>query len=209
MKDVRRYRKGDTERVSDLVEHGDHLVTIDPGADGLALLFPPVDTWSTEVSASHVQRRVPPAPIHHAPVRGFELYEIATMRLQGVTGGLMVVIEDSFGGGRANAQTDIVLAHFAGACVGALSMLFGVRAKTAWVLPASWITACGTLPARAKRAQRKALANRHVDAALGPDHRAAFDRADQRQAFADAYGIATWWGQVATTPLLVRPGATT
>lgn len=207
---VRSYRKGDSERVSDLVAHGDMVLAVDPGAHGMALLFPPANLWTGGL---------PPMPVRKFELWGFgELDRIAVIgdelaKMEDLlhaepphvraSGRLMVVIEESFVGGRKNAATDLLLARYAGAVLGAVGAACNGRWHAAFVMPAVWQKALGV--ARAKRKDRKAAAKEHAIERLGvPAVETSAKLAPHREAFCDAYGIATWWGQFSRTPLKIR-----
>lgn len=198
---VRRYRKGDSERVADLVAHGEPILAVDPGAHGMALMFDPANLWP---------QGVPPRPRALVPLWGFEglgmLADVVRRELAAFGNPrLLVVIEESYGGGRKNIATDLALARFAGAVLGAVDVAStdSNRWSAAFVMPASWLAAVGR--ARGKREDRKAMARAHAIARLGlPAVETSAKLAPHREAYCDAYGVATWWGKLSRTPLAIR-----
>lgn len=181
---VRSYRKGDRNRVSELVSTGDLVLAVDPGAHGMACLFRSVDTWIDDV---------PPKPYARAALFGFDCTGIKTMLTMMQARPCVVVMEETFGGGRLNVSSDLALARYAGAFLGTLNAL-GVRSlDVALIPPAVWFKAlCST---KMEREGRKKLARDHAVANLG--EKVVWESASlspHREAYCDVYGIATWWG---------------
>lgn len=189
---VRAYRKGDRENLAALVDRDNLVLVVDPGAHGIASLFSAVKEWEA----------APPAPFAVYPFRSFD--GLAELRDaydhvidEGTQARLTVVIEESFAAGRGNAKTDIVLARYAGAVIGALSAITkGNGFDVVFVLPQAWI---GALTSKAgnkvRREERKALAKAHAERHLTASAVASSaGLAPHREAYCDTYGIATWWG---------------
>jgi len=192
---VRPFRKGDRENVAELVDRVDLVLVVDPGAHGIACLFRPVAEWEDDN---------PPAPIGVYPFRSFDGMHALAQVIDAVfyddntAARLMVVIEESFAGGRGNAATDIVLARYAGAVIGALSALSKANLfDVVFVMPSAWLGAISSKTGRGtKREERKAIAKAHAERALGADVVAkSAGLAPHREAYCDAYSIATWWGK--------------
>lgn len=192
---VRPFRKGDRHSVAQLVDVDDFVLAVDPGAHGMACLFPRLRDWSITGT--------PPHPIGAYPFRSFDgfnaLSEVVdtVFYADNIATRMIVVMEESFAGGRGNAATDIVLARYAGAVIGALStMTRGNLFDVVFVMPSAWLSAItGKTGRGTKREERKALAKAHAEHMLGVDVVAkSAGLAPHREAYCDVYGIATWWG---------------
>lgn len=190
---IRAFRKDDRDDVAQLVARDDMVLVVDPGACGLACLFPSVHAWAV----------TPPAPIAVFPFRAFGGFAELRKAIAAAAGGrLLVVIEESFAGGRGNAKTDIALARYAGGVIGALSAITMASGfDVVFVLPGAWLSALtGKTGRGTKRDERKAIAKAHAEKYLGAAAVAgAAGLAPHREAFCDVYGIATWWGKFART----------
>lgn len=187
---VRPFRKGDRENVAQLVARDDMVLVVDPGSRGLACLFPAVPTWEGK----------PPAPIAVFPFRAFAGLAELRAAIALVPRRFLVVIEESFAGGRGNAATDIALARYAGGVIGALSAITKATGfDVVFVLPGAWLSAITGKTGRGTgRDERKAIAKAHAEKHLGAAAVAsASELAPHREAFCDVYGIATWWGAFA------------
>jgi hypothetical protein len=178
--------------VLQLARRGDLVLTMDPGREGMALLFHPVDEWGVAG---------PPASIATNPLRDFSTADgfAAIARLVGSEKVIMVV-EESFGQGKRNTSSDLALARYTGAAIGAALASIGYdRVRGIVLVPASsWLGALTRNTGRGTvRADRKQTARDHAVAYLGIDHvDGSASTAAHREAFCDAYGIATWWATV-------------
>jgi hypothetical protein len=197
---IRAFRKDDRDDVAQLVARDDMVLVVDPGACGLACLFPAVHAWAIPAGGWDV---TPPAPIAVFPFRAFGGFAELRKAITAAAGGrLLVVIEESFAGGRGNARTDIALARYAGGVIGALSAITMARGfDVVFVLPGAWLSAItGKTGRGTKRDERKAIAKAHAEKNLGVAAVAASaGLSPHREAFCDVYGIATWWGKFART----------
>lgn len=197
---VRAHRKGDKYKVRELVAEGDWILAVDPGADGIALLFEPFCRWKV---------MEPPEPFAVFPFNRFGGMDFEpvdeVLRGESIGTKLLVVLEESFGGGRLNIASDLALARYSGAVIGALAAVVRPHAfNVAMVNATTWLSAATSraMTAKAARAQRKAISEAHTLKSLGGVG-SVHDRfgwpgltlAAHREAFCDAYTMATWWGR--------------
>lgn len=200
--EVRAMRKDDAQDVAALAYPEDLVLVIDPGARGMALLFDPLNRWSS--------RLIPRAVYPFWGFAGFNgLSDVFTAyREEAIEARLTVVMEESFGGGRLNVQSDLASARYAGAAIGALAYAFGNVAglvNVVMVRPQVWITAFGVVGNKVKREQRKKIARDYAVAQLGQAYvDGVASLAPHREAFCDAYAITRWWGQFASRAIAAR-----
>lgn len=190
--DVRAYRKDDKNNVAQLARVKSMVLAIDPGANGIALLFSPIADWGSAR---------PPAPRLTLALDGYggldDLAIAAAVIRASPSGHATVVIEDSFAGGRLNPASDTALARSAGAAIGALCALSSPDTfDVVFVMEKTWFWIVGRVAAKVKRDVRKQMTAAFTVNALGGDAVAnASTRAGTREAFCDAYAMAAWWGQ--------------
>ena len=131
----RAVRKDDRQHVAEIASVDEWIITVDPGARGMALLFEPVKRWGDE----------PPAPIVDVAFSNYKGGHALAGALDVVSADvdreLTVVMEESFGGGRMNVQSELASALYAGAVICASENGIGSGFNVVMVRPAVWIDA--------------------------------------------------------------------
>lgn len=190
--DCRKWRKGDPEGVRDLPTDV-YFATVDPGADGVALIFAPLTRWRDDVL---------PRPIDVVRLRN-ERGALALGQRCAERGVRQVFIEEPFAG-RQNVQSALRTSRTVGFVAGAVHYAASARTPTSILVPAqSWQSK--VIPrSLGERAERKAAMMEIAKVAMG-DH-FAWERAgkEQRTAIADALGMAIWRAGIAGLDVLNR-----
>jgi hypothetical protein len=165
------------------------IIAVDPGAAGVVSLYRPPCWWSGGWEA----------PTAWSPLRGHDGAVDAARLMASKLGrqDAIAVVESSYAGGRANSQSDLVLARNAGIAIGALLATLGpgfLRVVT--VPPSTWQTVL-KLKGRVKRPERKAAAQEVADRVFGQETHWTHAPSNLRDPLADALCMAAWWGQIA------------
>lgn len=192
---LRRYRRDkdtkrpDAEDCEAWASNGLPIIAVDPGAHGVVALFRMAACWQGDWEA----------PTAWSPLRGHDGAVDAARLVHHRLGrqDAIAVVESSYGGGRDNTKTDLVLARNAGIAIGALLATLGPGyLKVVTVPPSTWQTVL-KLKGRVKRPERKAAAQTVADRVFGQDTRWAYAPSNLRDPLADALCMAAWWGQIA------------
>ncbi len=170
----------------ELVSATKPVVVIDPGKKGFALFYRPVNFWDGDFKS----------PFNACVVQGVDCGQItgkAAMLLAQEGDSVVVVVEEGFGGGRFNVQSDLRLARSAGAAVAMVALVFE-HVDVIWVPSTEWQSAVLGCTPKDKRDVRKAKAiaaarkvrEGYLDVISKPNK-------DKTESFSECVCMAAWY----------------
>jgi hypothetical protein len=180
---VKQWRRGDPEDVASWASVAEAFYVCDPGRHGAVASFLAPCVWQGQYHP----------PTKFAAVSGYDVRDGVRLLREDVVRNRVLVVESSAVGARGNAQTDIILARYAGAVIGAAVAACGIAGvRVVLVQPASWQAA--TIRAKGKREEKKARERQAAESVMRDRWGGAPERV--RDPVRSAVCIAAWWASV-------------